>query len=170
MDFSAADVQRRIDAVIYKNSDAIAGGAQAHVGHTPLDDLMAKEEGDEAAEMVSAVRQETLSRMLDYMFADGCEPINVVRRVFALVKALRPDLIGDMSQEDIAVLCGDGGRATVSARIKRVYNFLLDENGGARGKSRVWHQKSAAAVEAYARAQQGNDNRGKKGKAKRHLM
>lgn len=166
MKFTAADVQSRMDSIIYKNADAIAGGAQAHAGRTPLDELLSKEAGSADGDEGSAVdmeyaRQEIFHGLLGFFFADGCEPINVVRRVYSVVKAVRPDLIGDMSLEDMAVLLADGGRATVSARIKRVYNCLLDDNSEHSGKSRAWFQKSETARAAYQAVQQGNSNRSK---------
>ena len=152
---TAAEVSARLDAVIYKNADALQGGFQAHHGHTPLDDLIEKEEGVNPTN--EEVRQEAFHKLLNYFFADGAHPLDVVRRVYATVKALRPDLIGDMSLEDLAVLSGDGGRATTSARIRRIYNKLIEDHDG--GKVSAWFQKSESTVEKYRQAQQGNSNR-----------
>lgn len=83
-----------------------------------------------------------------------------------MVKAVRPQLLGDMSLEDISLLCGDGGRATVSARIGRIYNGYIEERGG--GKVKASFQKSATACGKYAEAAKGNNNR-RKGMKKKAL-
>lgn len=150
------DVQAAMDAVLYRNREAIASGCHAHVGHSPLDELIRREEGD-AGEERMVQRQEIFRGLLGYFFADGPEPLDVLRRVYAVVKAVAPDHIGDMSLEDLAVLCGDGGRATTSARIKRIYNRYIEEAGG-RSVSAPF-QKSAETVGKYQAAQRGNHNR-----------
>jgi hypothetical protein len=99
--------------------------------------------------------------MMQYCFADGPHPLKVLERVYAVAKAVYPDLILNMSQEALAVLCNDGGRATVSARIKRLYNEPV-ARAGMNGSHLPW-QKSASAVQTYADRQRGNQNRkGKK--------
>jgi hypothetical protein len=102
---------------------------------TPLEALMAAEEGDEAEEAEAdrrmALRVQTFRRLLDFFFECGPDPLQVLRRIYAVAKALRPELIGDMAMEDIAIICGDGGgRSTVSARIKRVYGGTITKAGG----------------------------------------
>ena len=90
----------------------------------------------------------------------------------ALLKTLRPSLLtvmerrnGNdvpvmMSLDDIAVLCGDAGKATVSARIKRVFNRKLEAQGMLGCFAHF--QKSPEAVERYRAAQKGNTNRRRK--------
>ena len=90
----------------------------------------------------------------------------------ALLKTLRPSLLTVMerrngkdvpvmmSLDDIAVLCGDAGKATVSARIKRVFNRKLEAQGMLGCFAHF--QKSPEAVEKYRQAQQGNTNRRRK--------
>lgn len=167
---TAGEVQEALDAVVARNAERVAGGCDAHRVPTPLDELIRGEvergvdvDGGGGGAEVCVERQEVFRALLGYFFADGVHPLDVVRRVYAVAKAVAPDLIGDMSLEDLAVLCGDGGRATVSARIKRVYNRYIEESGG-RGVQ-AHFQKSATTVRRYAEAQKGNRNR-RKGKRK----
>lgn len=90
----------------------------------------------------------------------------------ALLKTLRPSLLTVMerrnghdvpvmmSLDDIAALCGDAGKATVSARIKRVFNRRLEAQGMLGCFAHF--QKSPEAVEKYRQAQLGNTNRRRK--------
>jgi hypothetical protein len=89
-----------------------------------------------------------------------------------MIKYLRPSLMTVMerrngqdvpvmmSLDDIAVLCGDAGKATVSARIKRVFNRKLEAQGMLGCFAHF--QKSPEAVEKYRAAQRGNTNRRRK--------
>lgn len=101
--------------------------------------------------------------MLDYIYADGPHPLAVFRRLVAVVKAIRPKLTLNMSCAQLAVLCDDGkgrssdGRATQSARIKRLYEDPIRKTG-MRG-CKATFQKDESAVAAYSHAQQGNQNR-----------
>lgn len=110
-------------------------------------------------------------RMLDYFYEDGPHPLVVIRRVMAVVKAIRPSLINDMSCAQIAVLCHDGkgrtsdGRATVSERIKRLFEEPI-KKVKMRGFKATF-QKTMTAGDAYSDAALGNRNR--LGKAFLHL-
>jgi hypothetical protein len=101
--------------------------------------------------------------MLDYFYEDGPHPVAVYRRVFAIVKAIRPKLALKMSCAQLAVLCDDGkgrtsdGRATVSARIKRLCEEPI-RKAGMRG-CKAPFQKTETAGHAYAESAQGNQNR-----------
>lgn len=100
----------------------------------------------------------TIVSLVRLLTAEGLTWRQVTSTAFCLAKALRPQLIADMSLEDIARLSGDlGGRATPSDRIKRLYNRRV-EAAGAKG-SFVHFQKSASAVAAMTAAQKGNTNR-----------
>lgn len=130
-------------------------------------------EGLSREELVEAIRQaleinwEERTRgmvaMLDYFFADGPHPLLVVRRIFAIVKAVRPKLIFGMSLRQLAVLCDDGrgpfsdGRATQSARIKRLFEEPIAK-AGMRG-TKASFQKTEAATAKYAARAKGNQNR-----------
>lgn len=160
---SAEAMKERIDEVLYKA--AVTTNGFAATTHTPLDALLAREGGDdgEVEEARHDGRKEAFGALLDYFFAEGPEPLALIRRIYAVAKAIRPHLLGDMSLEDIALLCGDGGRATVGERIKRIYNRYIEERGG--GRVKAGFQKSETACGKYAAAQKGNSNR-KAGAAK----
>lgn len=121
---------------------------------TPLEELMGKEDEDETDE--GEIRLQTLRKLLDYIFQYGPEPIKVLRVIFALAKSVRPELIADMPLDDISIICADGGKATVSARIKRIYNGTL-EKAGAKGSAAAFQKRGE-----YAKGQKGNTNRRKK--------
>ena len=166
---TAGEQSDRMDAVVRKHAEALWASDQQG-GHTPLDALLRKEESarmepglDE--EEIYRVRCEAYVWLLDFFFADGPNPLEVVRRVLATVKAIKPELLGNMSCEDLAILCDDGGRATVSNRVKRLYSRFLEGHGAKVTKARF--QKSAAAVERYRAAQKGNKNRKGTGKRKK---
>lgn len=90
---------------------------------------------------------------------EGMDWKRAVSAHLVIVKALRPELIGQMSLEEIAVLCGDKGKATVSARAKRIFSRRLAEAGSA--GTHAHFQKSPEAVAKYRAAQMGNTNRRK---------
>ncbi|CAN5460444.1 hypothetical protein BH20VER3_BH20VER3_00730 [soil metagenome] len=104
-----------------------------------------------------------MTGMLDYIFADGPHPLAVARRLYAIAKAIRPQCILQMSCAQLAVLCDDGkgrssdGRATVSARIKRLYEEPL-RRAGMHG-SKAPYQKTESASAKYRESAQGNRNR-----------
>jgi hypothetical protein len=165
---TAGEQEQKMDAIVRRHAESLWASDQQGV-HTPLDALLAKEDAAAGSAMteeeVYRVRCEAYVWLLDFFFADGPNPLNVIRRVLALVKAIKPELIGDMSCEDVAVLCDDEGRATVSARIKRIYTRFLEGHGATVTKARF--QKSDDAVRRYRAAQKGNRNRrGPRGKRK----
>jgi hypothetical protein len=116
--------------------------------------------GDLARERDQEVVTGTLARLLALLVCEGCTWRAAVAQAFALAKALRPQLIGGMPLSDMARLCGDAGRATPCARVKRLYNARLAASG-AKG-TQAPYQKSAGAAAQYAAAQAGNSNRSKR--------
>jgi len=108
---------------------------------------------ERGAEEPAGEHDRTWIAVLDYFMRHGREPLQVLRTVFAIAKAIRPELIGDMSMDDIAIACGDGGKATVSARIQRVYNVPVA--GAGRAEARASCQKAGN----YSAPQKGNRNR-----------
>lgn len=155
------DQEAKIDAVLRKNATALQ---LVNVPRTPLEELLRGEElwdSAEERELREEERLATFRRMLEFIFQSGPEPLRVLRYVFALTKAVRPQLLGDMSLDDIAIICADGGKATVSARIERIYNATLEKAGVA--APRAAFQKRSSR---YSEAQVGNKNR-VKGRKKR---
>lgn len=99
-----------------------------------------------------------LGRLADFVVGRAGDWRQATAVVYSMAKALRPELIGGMSLEDMAVLCGDGGgRATAQARTKRVFSDEVTAAGFR--ASQVHFQKSASVVVKYRAAQQGNHNR-----------
>lgn len=171
-DDSAAGMVARMDAVIQKNGASVSAGMSAMDGghsYIPLNQLVdADEETDqELAQFEEQVRLETLRRLLMYLCQDGLQPLAVLKCFYAVLKAVRPDLLGGMSLEDIAVLSGDSGRATPMERIKRIYEKPL-KAAGMKG-TKAPHQKNASTAEKCSAAQKGNRNRrnGARKKARR---
>lgn len=125
----------------------------------PFTELMAKEELSDDDE--EAIREESWNKFLNFIFADGPHPGVVMRRVYAAAWAFRKDLVGDMSQRDLAKMFAETP-AAMNWRINRMFTDYL-KSAGVRG--RIAGQKTLGAVESYRTAQQGNQNR-KGGKKK----
>ena len=154
----ADDMQRRIDEVLHKNRDNLH---LVVIPRTPLEVLMACEGGcdEDEAEIREDERLKTFRGLMEFIYQSGPEPLQVLRHVFAICKAVRPELLGDMSLEDISIICADGGRATVSARIQRIYNGTLEKAG--MRETRAAFQKTGN----FSAPQKGNQNRKKTMKA-----
>lgn len=131
-----------------------AHGREPVYFRTPLEDLMSREEGEDTDEY--SIKREAFDRMLDYFFADGPHPGTVMRRVFAWAKALRSELLLNMSLDEIGKMFGEG-RAAQSWRIKQLVTRPLKASG-AKGSHLPW-QKSPTAVEKYSASAIGNRNR-----------
>lgn len=103
---------------------------------------------------------ETLVALIHFLVSEGKSWRIVTATAYCIAKALRPHVLAGMSLEDIATLSGDeGGRATPSARGKRLISRRLAAAGGK--ATHVHYQKSAETVKKYAAAQMGNNNRTK---------
>jgi hypothetical protein len=149
----------------HRITSALARAAARHgyqqesvTSHTPLDDLL---DAEDAAQVGELERSAVLNRLLDYLAADGPHPGCVLRRYFAVVKALqREDLLCGMTLQELGLMFGET-KAAQSWRVKKIFSGYL-RGAGAKGfKARF--QKSETARAAYARAQLGNTNRrGKK--------
>jgi len=157
------DDYTKIDAVLQKNEVYVRG---VRPPRTPLEELLAVEEPErdgegevteaalDLAEERNALRLAIFQQLLDFIFQDGPEPLLVLKRVFGVAKTVRPEVLGDMSMADIAIICADAGKATVSARVERIYGGTLREAGMSPGKASC--QKKSGK---YAQAQKGNQNR-----------
>lgn len=113
----------------------------------------------EAADAIDyhvAVR--AMRNVFAYVMADGPEPLKAMKRFYALCKAYYPDLLRDMSDEQMATLFRET-RAAVSARRMRMVTKKL-EAAGFKG-THVRCQKSEAARRRFSAAQRGNQNRKK---------
>jgi len=148
----AMDMEKRISEVLHKNRDNLH---LVMLPRTPLEELMRVEGGidEEEADVRWDERLKTFRGVLEFVFQSGPDPLQVLRHIFAITKAVRPELIGDMSLEDISIICADGGRATVSARIQRIYNGTLQKAG--MKDARASFQKAGN----FSAPQKGNQNR-----------
>lgn len=152
-----------IDEVLRKVwSREQAHGREPVYTRTPLDELLAMEGGEDPEEHV--IRLEAFRRLLDFYFAEGPHPGVVIRRVFALAKALRPTLVLNMSLEEIGLMLGET-KAAGSWRIKQLVNRPVAAKSG--HTSQLPWQKSAKACASYATASAGNSNRCQRKKPKK---
>lgn len=103
----------------------------------------------------SAIREEVFNLLFDFIFRDGPHPGVVMRRLYATAWAFRRDLIGEMSQRDLAKMFEETP-AAMNWRINRMFTDYL-KAAGMRG--RIAGQKSLGAIEKYSRSAQGNQNR-----------
>ena len=130
-----------------------------HSGDSPLDSLIRKEEGEPDDHYCAGVAM--LEDFLGWVFQNGPHPRGVMQRVYAVVRALRPDLLLTMSGAEIAVIFGET-RAAESARL-----MLLDKKMKAAGFKHTpfTSRKSETARQRMALAALGNQNRRKGKKA-----
>lgn len=127
---------------------------EAVTNHTPLDALIEADERCQEQEGLGSV----LQRMMLFFFADGAHPGVVLRRVYAVAKAIEPAMINHMSLEELALMFGET-KAAQSWRLKRIFSDYQRHSGLKGFKARF--QKSESARAAYSRAQRGNKNRKK---------
>ena len=143
-------------------------GLGGHSGRSPFEELETRE-GELAAEGgdATAIALETTAWLLDFIFAQGPHPALAMRRLYCLVKKLRPSLIWDAGYRDMGKLFGETG-AAVEWRM----GVVVDEYLQARGvkNTKVGWERTAEACREYSRVQEDNDSRlgGKRsGKSKR---
>lgn len=139
--------------------DPTHGFQSLHV-RTPLEELMASEDGD--GPEVDAIRKETMERLMLFFFADG-KPERLelpMRRVYAVAKAFFPELIDGMSLDALGEVFDEDkperARARWSARLKVMVNKPIEEAGGVAHSK---YQKAESASAKYSAAQMGNRNR-----------
>lgn len=128
---------------------------------TPADEVMLKEEAENfisAGERNVAAATEFFWRFFDFVFAEGPHPGWVLRRLYALARIYRPDLIAHMNGTDLADMFGET-RAAQSFRLRCIFDHL-----GISQISSVSKKRSASAV--YAASARGNKSR-KNGKKKK---
>lgn len=151
------DVQRHETRIEHVLGAVYRDGRWDGVEHaTPLSDLLATERADGIQTEEEKIRDEAFARLVDFLFADGPHPGCVVRRIFALAKAIRPQVLCTMSLEEIHLMLGET-RAAGSWRIKKIFSGYLAAAGGRAVKARF--QKLDTARAAMSRAQRGNHNR-----------
>ena len=160
-DHEAEEIDRRINNALRDAATRKGHHFESADVDTPAHVLMRAEDGEEDFD-VWQVRLEAFHTLLGMFFARGPHPADVMVEVFKAAKQYRPELILNMTCEDLAVIFGDT-RAAWSERCKRFSRTVA--KAGAYGTS-AGFQKSPASSRAYAAAQKGNTNR--RGK-KRHV-
>ena len=153
------DHEERINSVLARKALKHGYRQEAVTHEAPLTELIAAEE--QAAAAAGLGRGDVLKRMLQFFYADGQHPGAVVRRVFAVAKAIDPDLLGHMTLEDVGEMLGET-KAAQSWRVKKIFSGY-QKQAGARG-FKASFQKSEDACVAMSRAQRGNKNRSGKRK------
>jgi hypothetical protein len=118
----------------------------------------------EALEKNWEERLKGMRGMMDYIAKDGPHPLAIVRNFCGLAKAVRPKCVLNASLAQLAVICDDGkgvrkgdGRATVSARVERLFSEPIRKAGMHGYKSAF--QKTETACGSYSDAAQDNQNR-----------
>jgi len=118
---------------------------------------------------VREARLRTFQELMDFIWADGPNPIAALKRLFAITRCGSPQHLAFMTQSDVAVLLNEV-RAATQSREERVWEKFLEGEGfvGTRGRLK----KSDEARDKYAQVQKGNHNRrgGKKAVRKFSLL
>lgn len=149
-----ARVDALLAAVYRRNGDSYEAVDNA----TPLSALIEAEERMDVEERY--IRIETMRALLGFLFASP-HPAEVVRRAFVLGKAYAPELLLNMSFDEIAFMLGETAAAQ-SHRMKRILNGKL-ATGGAR-TTQIRLQKRYGTLDTFSAAQRGNQNRSRKKK------
>ena len=124
---------------------------------TPLDQLILREETGwetdgldpvpSCAECGSAL--DDLRTLVNYFFKDGPHPWKVMRRVYFLAHSFFPDLVLNMSEEDLSEIFGET-RANCNHSLNLMFANL---------KVNIPGHKSPAARRTYAQIRKNNRNR-----------
>lgn len=132
--------------------------------NTPLSALLAAEEEDDLlcadhSELtVMEVKREAWRALLAWVYEKGADPRVAMRRLYALAHEVGPQLLRELTHEEIALLLGDGaGRATSSARSQAIFGGLKSALGIVT-EFGTGH-KSAGAREKMRASAMGNTNR-----------
>ena len=124
---------------------------------TPLDEVMLKEETGwqtDAADCPPSCTHcgsalDDLRTLVQYYFKDGPHPWKVLRRVYFLAHTFFPDLILNMSEEDLSEIFGET-RANCCHALNLMFKDL---------KVNIPGHKSPAARRTYAQIRKNNRNR-----------
>ena len=154
----ARDARRHGEAVNAALTRAYRGAANTWTGDlTRQADgaaLWRMEEAGGADEV--ALRRATLARWCRLVWEQGARLGPALKAFYALARSYSPELMLNMSQEDVGAFFGQV-RATTSAREKQLINTRLARAGYR--KTTLRGQKSETACATYARRAQGNHNR-----------
>ncbi len=151
-----AEWQRAVDDQIAQAWMA-NGGSLAFDPRNPelgVSHVMQDEEDD--GYEVRQARIDTFRRLMDFIWADGPNPLHALRRLMVITRCGSPDHVMRMNQTEVAVLLNET-RAATSARELKLWREFMEQRGFF-GRYRPL-MKSDAARAAYAQAAQGNRNR-----------
>ena len=126
--------------------------------NTPLDELLRVTAGGEEQRDESAARRETIMVFLQWLVSAGPVPAQVMRRVYAAIHTIAPELLCHMTGADVALMLGET-KAAHSWRTLKLFE----------GKVHARSMKRALARMRYRDAQMGNTSR-KKGAARQEAQ
>lgn len=112
---------------------------------------------DHSDAALHAVRLDVFQRLMDFLWAEGPDPLRMMRRAFVLTRCGSPQHLAHMNQTDVSVLLNET-RAATSARELKVWRSFLIERGFFGGTKRPL-MKGQQARATYHEAAQGNHNR-----------
>ena len=147
------DYERRVNAALRSLHGRTGFEPTAVESRTPLSSLLESEEG-ELDEW--AVRRETVKRMFDFLLADGPEPHQILRRLFALGSHMGVEPFCLLTLREKALMMGDSHGAE-HWRIQKICVDPLKRSGAHSVKAPGMKGIDAAA--ACSKAQKGNTNR-----------
>lgn len=149
----------RINGVLRKR--AYVNGAPERVEHeTPLSILLAGERGaldDADYQEQRDVRGECFADFMGWIFAAGPHPAVVVRRVFCIAKAVRPELIANMDFRDLGIIFNESHEASR----KRLAKMICEPVEAAGGTFHVPSMRGESTRQANAAAARRTRNRSK---------
>jgi hypothetical protein len=155
---SAALVVRAAERIAERVADVMARADGIEIDEELLADLLRKEIDGEIHE----VRLITTRALLRYLWQGARNPWDALKKLLAVTRLAAKELIGGISQTEVAWILGETKAATRAREKKGVEDYLREWGAGTVHFEGA--QKSEAARATYARVQMGNKNRSK-GKA-----
>lgn len=125
---------------------------------TPFE-VMVAQEATGHDEEVALIREEAIGKWLGWLFEGGIKIEEATKRLFVFARGFRPELILNMSGEEIADLFGQT-RAAESHRSRKVIEATL-RKAGAKFTDQPY-QKSATTRRKCSASAMGNRNRASK--------
>jgi hypothetical protein len=155
---SAALVVRAAERIAERVADVMARADGIEIDEELLADMLRKEIDGEIHE----VRLITTRALLRYLWQGARNPWDALKKLLAVTRLAAKELIGGISQTEVAWILGETKAATRAREKKGVEDYLREWGAGTVHFEGA--QKSEAARATYARVQMGNKNRSK-GKA-----
>lgn len=119
----------------------------------------------ELKEMIHKARLAGINAFLRYVWFGAKNLWEAMKRLLAITRKDRNDMIGGMSATQVAWMLRETKAATSAREIRVVESYL--QSWGVLGYQGTGGSKSKSARDAYSKAQRGNDNR-KRGQARKH--